>query len=234
MNKHADLKYEGNICISGLTASGKSTHAHLLAGEFGLTYVSGSQIQLNFLGVSPIQSKDFWITLESKKLWNEEQFEKIDSELLRLEKQSAGYIFDTSTMPWRHRKPSLCIWLESNLDSRVIKSIVSHRGRSQFGDEDYHEKIQEKDRATIGLYKKLYNIDIGTELSCFDLIIDISSFIKAPTLINSLNSIKKTHKIIRAACGYYLTKLPIFRDELIESIKENEKYILHNSLLKTI
>ena len=117
MNDHSDLKYEGNICISGLTASGKTTHTHLLAGEFGLTYVSGSQIQLNFLGVSPIQSKDFWITLESKKLWNEEQFEKIDTELMRLETQSTGYIFDTSTMPWRHKKPSLCIWLESSLDS---------------------------------------------------------------------------------------------------------------------
>ena len=84
MNNHDDLKYHGNICISGLTASGKTTHAHLLAGEFGLTYVSGSQIQLNFMGVSPIQTKDFWITVEAKKLWDEKQFAQIDSELLRL------------------------------------------------------------------------------------------------------------------------------------------------------
>ncbi len=46
------LEYHGNICISGLTASDKTTHSHLLAGEFGLAYVSGSQIQINFLGVS--------------------------------------------------------------------------------------------------------------------------------------------------------------------------------------
>ena len=50
------LRYSGNVCISGLTASGKTTHSHLLAGEFGLTYVSGSQIQLNFIGISPIQT----------------------------------------------------------------------------------------------------------------------------------------------------------------------------------
>jgi cytidylate kinase len=231
MNKHEDLKYHGNICISGLTASGKTTHAHLLAGEFGLTYVSGSQIQLNFMGVSPIQTKDFWITVEAKKLWNEKQFSEIDSELLRLEEINAGYIFDTSTMPWRHKKPSLCIWLESDLDSRVLKSIVSHRGRSQFADEEYHEKIKEKDKSTIELYKKLYDINIGTDLSCFDLILDISSFISEPTLISSLKSIEKVHKIVRAASGFYLTNLPNFKSELLHSLEENKKFVLHNSLI---
>jgi len=183
------------------------------------------------MGVSPIQSKDFWIKVEAKKLWNEEQFEKIDSELLRLEEISAGYIFDTSTMPWRHKKPSLCIWLESSLDSRVLKSIVSHRGRSQFADDEYYEKIKEKDFATIDLYRKLYNISIGTDLSCFDLIIDISSFIEYPTLISSLNSIKKTHKLIRAASGYYLTNSTMFKNELNDAINESKEFILYNSLI---
>src|SRR5438046_1835865 len=122
------LRYPTNICISGLTASGKTTHAHLLAGEFGLTYVSGSQIQLNFLGVSPIQSKDFWITHDAKALWDADQFRRIDSELLGIERRATGCIFDTSTMPWRHQQPAFCIWLESSLPSRVTKSIVSHRG----------------------------------------------------------------------------------------------------------
>src|ERR1019366_6019970 len=89
------LRYSGSVCISGLTASGKSTHSHLLAGEFGLTYVSGSQIQLNFMGVSPIQTRDFWITTEAKGLWNEIDFMKIDTELLRLETGAEGFIFDT-------------------------------------------------------------------------------------------------------------------------------------------
>jgi cytidylate kinase len=79
------LRYTGNVCISGLTASGKTTHSHLLAGEFGLTYVSGSQIQLNFMGVSPIQSKDFWISERAKSFWNAHEFNRIDTELLRLE-----------------------------------------------------------------------------------------------------------------------------------------------------
>ena len=210
------LRYHGNVCISGLTASGKTTHTHLLAGEFGLTYVSGSQIQLNFLGVSPIQTRDFWITLEAKALWNEEDFNKIDAELLRLETDAEGFIFDTSTMPWRHKRPALCIWLESDLRSRAIKSIISHRGRGRFSVEEYISKISEKDDATISLYKKLYDIDIGHDLSCFDIILDISSLVSEPTLDASLNSIRISHSIIRGAVAYYLTR----RDDFLEEYKK--------------
>lgn len=224
------LRYSGNICISGLTASGKTTHTHLLAGEFGLTYVSGSQIQLNLLGVSPIQTRDFWITAEAKRLWNEDDFNKIDTELLRVETDAEGFIFDTSTMPWRHRRPALCIWLESDLRSRVIKSIVSHRGRGQFSSEDYSKKIVEKDKATTTLYKKLYNIDIGADLSCFDLVIDISSLISEPSLNASLTSINTAHRIIRAATAYYLTRRDDFWQELQRYIAMYPGLVIKNTL----
>lgn len=225
------LKYNGSVCISGLTASGKTTHSHLLAGEFGLTYVSGSQIQLNFMGVSPIQSKDFWMTEKAKAFWEGNQFERIDSELLRLESISEGYIFDTSTMPWRHKKPALCIWLESTLDSRVVKSVVSHRGRSQFDLENYHERIAEKDKATISLYRDLYSIEIGNDLSCFDLILDISSLITEPTLQASLHSIAITHQIIRPAVGWYLTRTEEFRNQLNTATETYSHLIKLNNLL---
>lgn len=222
------LRYESNVCISGLTASGKTTHSHLLAGEFGLTYVSGSQIQLNFMGVSPIQTKDFWITDEAQAFWNADGFSRIDSELLRLENVNAGYVFDTSTMPWRRRRPSLCIWLQSSLDSRVLKSIVSHHGRSQFPLEQYHERIAHKDAATIRLYKELYGIDIGTDLSCFQLILDISSLISEATLPASLRSIAIAHSIIRPAVGAYLTGDEQFRDEFLMAIETHRAIVVRS------
>lgn len=225
------LKYNGSVCISGLTASGKTTHSHLLAGEFGLTYVSGSQILLNFLGVSPVQAKDFWITEEAKAFWNKNQFEQIDAELLRLESISEGYIFDTSTMPWRHQKRALCIWLESTLESRVIKSLVSHRGRGTFELESYRERISEKDSATILLYKSLYSIAIGDDLSCFDLILDISSLITEPTLQASLHSIAITHRIIHPAVGWYLTGTEEFRNQLQSAMELYPQLIKLNKLI---
>jgi cytidylate kinase len=225
------LQYRGSVCISGLTAAGKTTHSHLLAGEFGLTYVSGSQIQLNFMGVSPIQSKDFWITEEAKAFWDKKQFERIDAELIRLESVAEGYIFDTSTMPWRHRRPALCIWLESTLESRTVKSIVSHRGRGRFAIENYRERIIEKDLATVALYKELYNIDIGTDLSCFDLILDISTLITEPTLQASLRSITVAHSIIRPAVGWYLTREKDFRCQFEEAARMYPNLMKHNKLL---
>ncbi len=225
------LQYHGNVCISGLTASGKTTHSHLLAGEFGLTYVSGSQIQLNFLGVSPIQSKDFWITLEAKALWDKSQFRRIDTELLRLEETAEGYVFDTSTMPWRHKRPALCIWLGSTLESRIIKSIISHRGRGRVALDEYRERLLQKDAATLSLYKELYAIDIGSDLSCFDLILDISTLIPEPTLEASLQSIAVTHRIIRAAVGAYLTDLELFVDQFQQAVRDNPELVVRSRVI---
>jgi len=232
MDEYVDrLRYNGSVCISGLTASGKTTHSHLLAGEFGLTYVSASQIQLNFMGVSPIQTRDFWITEEAKVFWDGNQSQRIDDELLRLEGIGQGYIFDTITMPWRHRHPALCIWLESSLQSRVIKSIVSHRGSSQYPTSEYPERIREKDRAMIELYRKLYSIEIGTDLSNFNLILDITKLIDEPTLNASLHSIATAHAIIRPAVGWYLTGQHEFREKLLEAEERNPKLVLRNTLL---
>ena len=225
------LRYKGNVCISGLTAAGKTTHSHLLCGKYGLIYVSGSQIQLNFLGLSPIQTRDFWITPAAKRLWNEEDFVRIDSELLRLESVADGYIFDTSTMPWRHQRSALCIWLESTLESRVVKSVVSHHGNGPLELEEYAERVAEKDRSTVSLYKRLYGINIGSDLSCFDLVIDVSSLIAKPSLESAFHSIAVTHSIIDPAVGWYLTGRSEFR-HAFEDVAAKRSNLIHvNKLL---
>jgi CMP/dCMP kinase len=227
---HGTLQYNGSICISGLTAAGKSTHTHLLAGEFGLTYVSGSQILLNMAGKSPIQAKDFWVTPEARRLKAADGYVHIDSELLRIESIGEGYVFDTSTLPWRHKRPALCIWLESDLESRVMKSIVSHRGRGHLKPEEYFEKITEKDNDTIRLCRQLYGIEIGTDLSPFDLILDISQLIREPTLDASLQSIRLAHSLIRPAAAWYLTGRVDFEAQFRSAIDELPEVVTFNGL----
>jgi cytidylate kinase len=226
----SNLRYSGSVCISGLTASGKSTHSHLLAGEFGLTYVSGSQILLNAAGVSPIQPKDFWVTPEARKLKAEDGYLRIDEELLRIESTGEGYVFDTSTQPWRHKRPALCIWLESDIHSRVMKSIVSHRGRSTLEQEQYYDRIAEKDNDTISLCQKLYGIEIGSDLSPFDLVLDISSLIADATLDASLESIQRAHSLIRPAAAWYLTGRPDFEEQFRKAISLNPSLVRVNTL----
>ena len=137
-------------------------------------------------------------------------------------------------MPWRHKKHALCIWLESDIESRIIKSIVSHHSYGTFSYDSYKERILEKDTATIDLYKKLYNIDIGKNLSCLDLILDISTLIKEPTLKASLYSIATTHTIIRAAVGWYLTNDNEFRVQFENAINNNIQIVRHNSIFDNI
>ena len=222
-----ELQYTGSVCISGLTASGKSTHSHLLAGEFGLTYVSGSQILLNFAGKSPIQPKDFWVTPEARRLKAEDGYRKIDTELLRIESIGQGYVFDTYTHPWRHRRPALCIWLGSDLNSRVLKSIVSHRGRGELQPDAYPEKITEKDNDTITLCRNLHDIDIGGDLSPFDLVLDISHLIRDAILDASLESIRITHSFVRSAAAWYLTGRGDFEKQFQEAERANPGVVRH-------
>ncbi len=229
---HEALRYTGNICISGLTASGKTTHSHLLAGEFGLTYISGSQIQLNFMGISPIQSREFWITQDARNLWDREQFNRIDSELLCLERMRNGCIFDTSTMPWRHEREALCIWLESSLESRVMKSLISHHGNGNLDPHQYPALISEKDRMTTTLYAELYAIHIGRDLSPFDLILDISALVHEPTLEAALFSIGRAHSVIRAASAFYLTGKASFEEEYSRAVRVSSDIVRRDSVLE--
>ena len=233
-DKMPSLQYNGSVCISGLTASGKSTHSHLLAGEFGLTYVSGSQILLNYAGVSPIQPKDFWVTPEARKLKAADGYSRIDSELLRIESIGQGYIFDTSTQPWRHKRPALCIWLESDLPSRVLKSIVSHRGRGHLGPEEYAEKIAEKDSDTVGLCRELYGIEIGIDLSPFDLILDLSGLIHEATLDASIESIRVAHSLIRPAAAWYLTGRADFETQIRAAVERYPAVVKVNRLANSL
>jgi cytidylate kinase len=225
-----DLQYHGSICVSGLTAAGKSVHSHLLAGELGLTYVSGSQILLNLAGVSPIQRKDFWVTAQARQLKAADGYRRIDEELLRIESTGQGFVFDTSTQPWRHRQPALCVWRESDVASRVRKSLVSHRGRGHLQPNEYEGKINEKDGDTIGLCRELYGISIGSDLKPFHLVLDISETLTASTLDASLKSIARVHRILRPAALWYLTGRDDFESEYRRALESDRGLLVHDGI----
>ncbi len=223
------LNYHGNVFISGLTASGKTTHSYILAGTFGLTYVSGSQIHLMNNGMSPIQDRRFWITDEGKRLLTENQIEDVDKELSQIEKNNSGYIFDTWIMPWIRSSEGIAIYLMSSLESRTIKAAISRRENNFEIDEFYKDKIHFKDRASIDLHQKFYGIDIEKDLSVFDVIIDLSTFIEAPTFESSQSSIERASSILMATVGFYLTGKRHYRIELEKHTKE--KYMIRNRLI---
>jgi hypothetical protein len=88
----------------------------------------------------------------------------------------------------------------------------------------------EKDNDTIGLCRTLYGIEIGTDLSPFDLILDISSLIQEATLDASLESIRLAHSFIRPAVAWYLTGRPEFEAQFKRAINQHPHVVKHNTL----
>ncbi len=170
----------GNIIISGLTASGKTTHAGLLARHYNLAYLSASQTMLKLAGLPARQAPDFWITRRGMALGRQVGWEQVDKEIRRAEAQCRQTVFDCLSLPWLHRQKCLVIWLESSLESRVMKAIVSHRGQNDLTPAQVEAKIRRKDQTARREILNHYQIDIFQDRTPFDLIIDTSRFITAP------------------------------------------------------
>ncbi len=201
-----------NVCISGLTAAGKTTHCHLFAGTFGFTYVSASQILLFLAGLNPIQKRDFWLTENACQLWNDEMTIRIDQELRWLSHNGSHYIFDTFAMPWRHEGPCLRIFLHSDVYSRVNKAIVSHKGESNLSHKQCEKAILRKDTSLLESHERLFCIKLNDTWDQFDLVLDISSAISEDSFEASQRSIKSVHECLHAALMYTLTGNNIDRD----------------------
>jgi cytidylate kinase len=200
--------------LSGLTASGKTTHAHILAGIFGLQYVSSTQIFLALNKLSPFQSPDFWVTDIAKEMWHNSKALDLEDELCRLASSTNNVVFDAFLLPWFCPVQTFNIWLESDLDSRHKKAVVSHRNVEQRSDDNLRSRLTEKDDAAANHLKKHYAGDLYNDRSHFNLVLDISTLIKEPTVTSSLKSICITQEILTAATGFELTGDKCFHRQL--------------------
>ncbi len=210
-----------NVIISGLTAAGKTTHAHLLAGQYGLQYISSSQILLALLGMLPVRPRDFWLTDQAIALWEAAEARCVDNELVKLEAEMDWAIFDVVSLPWLHRRRAFSIWLESDVDSRVAKAIVSHRGGGRFARHELESRILQKDNLMRQRLRDRQGIDLFRDRTPFDLVVDISSCISEPTLESSMKSIKEVQEVIHFAVGWYLTQKREFRSEFQAAFRKH-------------
>ena len=166
------------VSISGLTHSGKSYHATRIAEEFGLRYVSGSQVLLEVAGVTP-NGDHFWTSDEGFQLARERAKdtsidEKTDQAILHIADIYHDVVFDSWTFPWLYKGNDLYrIYLARNLQARVG---VSHNSRQQmpYPEDELKKRIRRKDRETKKLFKDRYGIDIRNT-SQFNLVINNST-----------------------------------------------------------
>ncbi len=122
----------------------------------------------------------------------------VDMSLTNLLSQGDGIVFDAWALPWLSTSPAVRIWLESSMETRVMKSMVSHRNHEGVTQKKIRTLLRDKDEEARSLFFSLYGFDIFTDRSVFDLVLDVSRFICAPTVVASRESVRQVDSIISA------------------------------------
>jgi cytidylate kinase len=130
-------RIEHHPTFAGLTAAGKTTHAKRLADELGYDYVSATDILLAILGIDDPSDQIWFARLGEIQAARGDGAVDIELEqrLVSLNRTRQRTVFDTWALAWIGEGPLVRIWIESDLESRVRKCLVSQRS----GRLDAHE-----------------------------------------------------------------------------------------------
>lgn len=193
-----------NIIISGLTAAGKTTHSLIVADRFELRYVGASMLALEAAGMTPGEvAPDFWLTSMGIRILHDVG-PSIDNRLLAYEEDGISTVFDCFFLPWLHRSPALSIWLESSLESRLLKAEISHGGESRFNGDSLRRALIRKDDDAARMLNSLVQANLYSDRQPFDHILDIGPFITAASIEASRLSIDAADGLISPLVDRYL------------------------------
>jgi cytidylate kinase len=189
-----------NITISGLTAAGKTTHALLIARRLGYDYVSASGLMLSWLGVEQAGSNTLWQTRmgELEKRRDERPVDRdLNRFLARQLRDRDHTVFDSWSAAWligRASRPCVRVFIESDRRSRTLKARVSQEPHGPFLSlSECRKLIDEKDAAAAVRLGSLLGVDIRSDRSPFDLVLDNSALIGHGTLTSARRGIRRFH-----------------------------------------
>lgn len=176
-----------NLVVSGLTAAGKTTACGVIGHLLSADYFSASRDMLAMLGVNDDGQNSVWTT-GLREIDEARDQGDIDSRLndllVRESQERSNTVFDSWSLPWLAEDDDCYkIWIDSTLESRALKVRVSQEPSGPFLSLDECGALAtEKDEATIARFQTLLGVDISTDRSPFDLVLDFSAYISEPTL----------------------------------------------------
>lgn len=167
------------IIISGMPASGKTTLARFLADRFGLKYFGGGDALKQIAAERGFEAggHDWWDTeagLSFLKLrsGNHEFDRMVDKRLVNAAK-GGDVVISSYTLPWIYNG-GLRIWLGASQKVRAERMAV----RDDISVEESLRTVKIRDQENESLYKQLYEIDFGKDLSVFDCILSTDKLSK--------------------------------------------------------
>jgi len=145
-----------------------------MVNDYGLSYVSGSQVLRDLLG----DQSAAWDPSIDKRRETLDLERQVDLAVLQRFSNSHEGVFDTWSLPWLARSEVESIWIESDFESRVRKCIVSYLERGMEISYDESKAILlAKDKKSREVMQQNWNFDLFSDRSPFNLIIDASQLI---------------------------------------------------------
>ncbi len=153
------------ICLSGLTASGKTTIAERLSVELNIAHISKSKAKSygHFVEDSRIKGNDRIIETAHPRYAN-----SFDKEIARLAKKQ-DCVISTWLSPWIITGPALRVWLNANEKDRLSRSAK----RRHMSLKEAKAYVEMKDREAMRSFKRIYGINV-MEHDIFDIEINTS------------------------------------------------------------
>lgn len=168
------------IIISGMPAVGKTTVSRKVADTLRKPLLGGGDVLKEMAveeGYKP-GGEDWWDTAEGMKFLQERKrksgFDKeVDARLL--DKAKKGDVVITSyPVPWLTRD-GLKVWLSGSVDSRAAR--MSKRDGMPIS--KCKDVLSVRDEENSKLYRKIYSIEFGEDLSPFDLVVETDNIDEA-------------------------------------------------------
>jgi CMP/dCMP kinase len=161
------------IIISGMPAVGKTTVSKMVARELELKVVGGGDVLKEMAveeGYKP-GGDDWWDTQDGMKFLEERKRKSgFDKEVDRrlLEKVRRGGVVITSyPIPWL-AEGGVKVWLSGSVESRAKRMSK----RDHVEEAKCREVLAVRDTENYKLYRNIYGIEFGKDLSPFDLVVD--------------------------------------------------------------
>jgi cytidylate kinase len=183
------------IILCGMPAVGKTTVAKIIASKLGLKLIGGGDILKEIAleeGYNAV-GDDWWDTEEGMRFMKERagssEFDKEVDKRLLARAQKGSIVITSYTLPWL-AKDGIKVWLSGTKQSRAERMAT----RDSSSPVEVAKVIEERDRKNFALYKNLYAISFGKDLSPFNLVVGTDGVPAAKVADEVLGQIKKLER----------------------------------------
>jgi len=182
-----------SIVIAGPPAVGKTTVAKGLASEFSLSYYGGGDVLKELAKEDGFQTggDDWWDTENGMNFLNRRrdnnEFDKRVDEKLKAIFLKGNVVITSYTLPWLVND-GIKIWLSGSNEN----SAKRMQSRDNLPFSKTLEIVKKRYHENKLLYKKLYDIDFGDDLSVFDKIIDTDNLDATQVLDVAILTVKES------------------------------------------